>query len=287
MKKSIVFLLTCLIAITCTVTAFASENTPVSTSPTNHEELDNEDTTPADQESLERIELAKGEYIIQVYGTRAFSSIFSEFDSIENVLIEDNIYANYHLVINQSTVVRVYREKEMFEPVPIDKIAITREESFEELMHNTALHMVSEQIQIQNMYLFTMQRGMGDEGSLIYYETDLGVYIYYQDSSGAEYLFTPKEFKSAMQYLRWMYAEVLTGMGGSSLSEVSDDYSRYDIHSPDFYLNSQDFFLNPTVPAIVWIVVAILPITAAVGIGLYVKKRKAQRTAQMQEDTSA
>ncbi len=258
-----------------------------------------QDSSDIDQAVLDALYLPGGAKVVYVYGrwiADAFAS--KSYRGIESVL--DPAYS-----MGKDNVVVSSGESSMTTYVvePIDEetgtLAYTNEtrdiiydpKVIREYLDPSVIYMVEDDIQIHAAFVVGDCSGsymnghipVGDTGSMVFYKTDKGNYIYLVIGN-TEYLMPESGIiPFAKSYFDWKSEVYASGLSNPGINDGTRELlAQYDINAKGFSLESKTLLENP----VLWSCVAMIPI-AAVGIGLYVKKRKAQRTAQMQEDTSA
>ncbi len=255
MKKLWILAMTLLLVAFCLFPAFAAE-------------ISEGDSAVTDPEVIAKLELQEGETAIRFY-EMDFVGRFSKCADVDEVLKKRDGLSIGYMVLNQEVVVRKYLEKDgLFQRDDERHITAAKKEILHEYLHHDALKQVSETIQIEKMYMIESDGiGMLCTGSAIYYETDMGPYVYYQESAGPEYLFTAEEFQDAMAYYAWVVENHIRG--GASLSDGERDFSRYDIHSENFYLNQTSF------PWVYVLAGGAIVLVGALAVAVLLKRKKA------------
>ncbi len=209
---------------------------------------------------------------------------FAKSESVADVLQNCEVDRVYYWVFENGMLLRQYivekDDKLLLTELPsgVEEEGHAIHKLLEELLEQTAIQRVSPDIQVINQYVLQDFNSMHrDDGTVIYYETNMGDYVYHY-RSGAQYLFPATVFLNFMEDI-WGESQEEPFAAGNPTWNSYSKYWRYD-------LDSRFFMLDPFVPVIILGAVVVVAL-AALGIGWYVKKRKTQRAAQMQEDTSA
>ncbi len=236
------------------------------------------DSTTIPEDILAQMDLTGSCKVVRVLGGSALG-IFSD----KNKCIEDYVRENlaqeerrdYFLIMDEKQVLRIYisdSQTGVEQMEESDRVESLKKWIPLELIQHEAILRVAEDIVIHKEYIF-MNMGYGNDGWMICFDTNYGPYVFCDCIN--QYLMPFSVYQSMAQDFNETRNYISSGFASIELIEDFDQkYGRYD-------LNSKDFFLNPTVPAIVWIVVAIVPVAAALGIGLYVKKRKSRKEGEV------
>ncbi len=241
------------------------------------------DSTTIPEEVLAQIDLADGERVLRVFDKVSVLYYMGQADSsIEKIMqavISSEVVEEYYLVMTSDTIVRTYTDGGELGVQPSD--AETADDIIRffwelpaELEDFAIIRRVSEDIVVNNIYVLSESYDLYSHGWIIYYDTDHGPYVYYDSYSYTCYLMPLEVFRQlAKEYIATDIPDK-PSPSVQLIENYEEKYGRYD-------LNSNRFYLNPSAPGILWVLVAIVPIAAALGIGWYAKKRKSRKEGEV------
>ncbi len=202
---------------------------------------------------------------------------FAKSESAADVLQNCEVNRVYYWVFENGTLLRQYivgkDGKLLLTELPsgVEEEGHAIHKLLEELLEQTAIQRVSPDIQVINRYVLQDFNSMHrDDGTVIYYETNMGDYVYHY-RSGAQYLFPATEFLNFMEDI-WGESQEDPFAAGSSTWHSYRKYWRYN-------LDSRFFMFDPFVPAIILSAVVAVSLVAICS-GLYVKKQKSRKGGQ-------
>ncbi len=234
---------------------------------------------------LDQLDLTDAERVVRVFDYTDFLWFLGEYNlSIEafmQVISDSELVQEYFWVMNTDEIVRTYTDKgELGLQKDDEKTTSENADCYKELpdeMENlTIIRHVAKDIVVNKLYVL-MHGGSGFIGWIIYYDTNCGPYVYYS-CNYTDFLMPLEVFRQLAKDYTDSDTPYTPIPGVENIPDLEQKYGRYNLHS-------ENFSLKPPVPAIVWVVVAIVPIAAAVGLGWWITKRKTKRVTHISENT--
>ena len=234
MKKFIAFLLVCAFMLSMAITASASDV------------VKKNDSLNISSDELDKLMIeSPNSQVVKKYNT-VFRFVFPETSSIDEVLRIEGVGDQRYMIFEGDKLVSYQRLQEgktekILSDNPAWDIVYERELEFVSKMRagNELLSKISSDIEVSNVYYFYDTAYLG---SCIYYETNLGDYVYYKSyisSSVASakknnYLFPAADFVEMITRVANWWKEHPDWDGGSY--DIADymDVSKYDMDSPSF-----------------------------------------------------
>ncbi len=232
------------------------------------------------EDILAQLDLTDADYAVYCYN-RDLPKLFSEaeYKGIDGVLDESNRnpYRNEFITLIQSQP-RLYlknyhlgKNDSLSLPAPENLLAFT-DDVFTELLSSKAIRLVDPQIQINECNLITYTGPDYYVGTIIYYETNLGNYIYYQISHTESYLMPENIFVHLMtEYNDSLAFYIQQGRSDLRVGPDTRSYQRYRLGAADFSLDPQ----TPSETPWGWILAGgILLIVVSTAAILLVKRKR-------------
>ncbi len=238
------------------------------------------DSTTIPEDISAQIDLDDDERILRVWDNIGFMYTMGnlEYDikTVINQISDDKIAKEYYFVISSDSITHTYtNEEELGVQEDDDETAEQKAKFFAELSAEledfAIIRCVSKDIVINNIYVLSEGCDLYSNGWIIYYDTNLGPYVYYDSIHYTQYLMPLEVFR---QLAKDFIATDTPDRPSPSIYLIENyeqKYGRYDMNSPHFYL-------NPTVPVIVWAAIAIVFAAAVAGGVWLLRKRKGKRS---------
>ena len=233
MKKYIAFLLVFAFMLSMAITASASDV------------VKKNDSLNISSDELDKLMIeSPNSQVVKKYNT-VFRFVFPETSSIDEVLRIEGVGDQRYMIFEGDKLVSYQRlrgdkAEKILSDNPAWDIVYERELEFVSKMRagNELLSKISADIEVSNAYYFQDT----DLDSCIYYETNLGDYVYYKScisySAASEkknnYLFPAADFVDLITRVANWWKEHPDWDGGST--DIADymDVSKYDMDSPSF-----------------------------------------------------
>lgn len=201
---------------------------------------------------------------------------FGEYDTIEDILTSHHILQATYIITRDWSYFSQYIITEDLRKVHFsDEFGLC--EILADYYGEFTIEMLSDDIEVINTIF--LWGGTNHQGTAIYHDTNMGDYVYYQESGfGPKYLFPAKDF---FEYMKSLYSQLSSDTPpGASITDPTWDLSKYDIDSDSFAF-SDNTVKKENGHAIgrhwpLMVVGACLVIVSGVIVIQYWKKRKKQ-----------
>ncbi len=228
------------------------------------------------KETIEKIGIdAKGGQVIKMYHDQLFSVI--DYDSMEELLSVPTYFPATYFIYSGDAITEFYSyyqvEKEYKRETDAEYIAQCTP-IIEQLISGNVIKQVARDIQVKNAYLIKGVPPLST-GKAIFYETNVGDYVYYQPSSLKEYLLPKEEFVLCMK----KYYERIRIISTDGELQYGEHFVpivpiEYDIEAKEFFLRRKNNTAMVVCIVSVGVLVGVGAVLVIVGVG---KKRHKEK----------
>ncbi len=245
---------------------------------TEKETAKKDDSNSVSAEILDQLNLQESAKIVRVYVCKPLFAFGAGYRGIEEVCQEAEEDSEMYYWVRQGEVQYVYEKtSDGITRYDAEKSHVSPNALAEFLSHN-AIRMVGENIRVINEWIVaggifsTTGNGWAQNESVVFYETDMGNYVYFCGGNKAAYLMPEAEFVERMT----VALKYITEIGGSwgkyypaaAYMRLSDNSERYNIESEKFRLGPD--------PAVIWLIAGgcVLVAGSVTAIALLRRKKK-------------
>ncbi len=229
------------------------------------------DSSYIEPEILAQLDMTDADRVVKAFQVDVMKG-FSNFKSIEMLLTQYRKEVNYipdYMVLAGDTALRIYKQDESGQLSEMELKKSAYQMIAAEYVNHGAIKRLGEDVEIRASYLL-----LDSTGSVIYYETSKGSFVYKPGRDQVEYLMPLKDFSWAA-HTQVMFDWCMERSGGWSLGFPAVlDCSGFNIHAEDFDMQFR-YKSNPVANAM-WIIAFVVGGSALLATHL-IKKRRSLR----------
>lgn len=225
--KRVFIIISILLAISLALPYFVCADSNTSTGETADPHTNQLSSSYIDPSVLDKLDLGPLDKIVKCYSVD-YESAFSEYSTFEEVLNSDYLNYIFYVVQSDEEGIKYYNEDgtEAGTPVQVNNTfnTLVLPAYFTESM----IKLISPDINVYNVYYLAKLNT--DGVAILYYETDMGNYVYYRTQS--KRLMPPAVFVDLIRYRKRKHDTMMRG--SITTEELSYDLSIYEIYSENF-----------------------------------------------------
>ncbi len=241
-----------------------------------------EDSYCVKPEIVAQLDVQESEQVIRVFHASPWYNFGEDYLGIDALVKQKEEAGTVgYYVFSKDALKRIYRKGKDIEELEEHDVSQSRlsPKAIREVLSHRAIRMVDENIQVINEWIIGSEYFASDgqtvmgEGTAIYYETDIGDYVYYCGGGNSEHIMPVDVFVNCMRAIDDYVSNIFGNWGGYYPSayavDLAGNQDRYDIHSEKFRLGPD--------PVMIWLVAGacVLAVGTVAAILLLRRKKKA------------
>lgn len=224
-----------------------------------------------DETVLKALDLNPTDKIVKLYNMSIVVA-FSKYDTIGAVMDSEFVDQIFYVVLSDGGELEVYIVRNGSSPVKAIEENLVEESDLLTYYSDNAIKKISEDIEVYNVYYLWARPYY--EGIALYYETNMGDYVYWNGTEAGECLMPSVVF---VDYMRTLYHEMFApslSVKGSSNGGSTYNIANYKINSSEFNPHILPVALNDEESKQEVAIIVVCALVAVVTVGVVCLKQK-------------